>query len=108
MKYPSPLQRDQLWDSKTAQSCLLRVATAHHYICLMKLSQQHQPSTAKDRIAHSATEDPRQTNLMIEHTPTSFPEVADRLFFLHQGKIDVFENMETLRKDQHVMKAYIW
>ncbi len=48
-----------------------------------------------------------KTILMIEHNTDFISEVADRLFFLHQGKIDVFENMETLRKDQHVMKAYI-
>ena len=48
-----------------------------------------------------------KTILLIEHNTDFIADVADQIFFLHDGVISTFENMETLRKDKHVMEAYI-
>lgn len=48
-----------------------------------------------------------KTILLIEHNTDFIADVADKIFFLHDGEISTFENMETLRKDKQVMEAYI-
>jgi len=48
-----------------------------------------------------------KTILLIEHNTDFIADVADKIFFLHEGRISTFENMETLRKDKQVMEAYI-
>lgn len=48
-----------------------------------------------------------KTILVIEHNTDFIAEVADKIFFLHEGILSSFENMETLRKDKQVMEAYI-
>lgn len=48
-----------------------------------------------------------KTILLIEHNTDFIADVADKIFFLHEGKISAFDNMETLRKDKQVMEAYI-
>lgn len=48
-----------------------------------------------------------KTTLLIEHNTGFIADVADKIFFLHDGKISTFENMEALKKDQQVMEAYI-
>jgi len=48
-----------------------------------------------------------KTILLIEHNTDFIADVADKFFFLHDGEISTFENMETLRKDKQVMEAYI-
>jgi branched-chain amino acid transport system ATP-binding protein len=47
------------------------------------------------------------TILLIEHNNDFIADVADKIFFLHDGKIVTFANMEMLRKDKQVMEAYI-
>jgi branched-chain amino acid transport system ATP-binding protein len=48
-----------------------------------------------------------KTILLIEHNTDFIAEVADKIFFLHEGKISIFNDMETLRKDKQAMEAYI-
>jgi branched-chain amino acid transport system ATP-binding protein len=48
-----------------------------------------------------------KTILLIEHNTDFITDVADKIFFLHEGKITSFENMEALRKDKQVVEAYI-
>lgn len=48
-----------------------------------------------------------KTILLIEHNTDFIAEVADQIFFLHNGIISTFENIETLRNDEQVMEAYI-
>jgi ABC-type branched-subunit amino acid transport system ATPase component len=48
-----------------------------------------------------------KTILLIEHNTDFIADVADKIFFLHDGVISTFENLETLRKDKQVMEAYI-
>jgi branched-chain amino acid transport system ATP-binding protein len=48
-----------------------------------------------------------KTIFLIEHNTDFIADVADKIFFLHNGEISSFENMETLRKDKYVMEAYI-
>lgn len=48
-----------------------------------------------------------KTILLIEHNTDFIADVAEKIFFLHDGEISIFENMETLRKDKQVMEAYI-
>ncbi len=48
-----------------------------------------------------------KTILLIEHNIDFIADVADKIFFLHDGEISTFKNMETLRKDKLVMEAYI-
>lgn len=47
------------------------------------------------------------TILLIEHNTYFIADVADQIFFLHDGVISTFENIETLRNDKQVMEAYI-
>lgn len=48
-----------------------------------------------------------KTILLIEHNTDFIADVAERIFFLHDGKISTFENIETLRTDKQVMEAYL-
>ncbi|MBL0083888.1 MAG: ATP-binding cassette domain-containing protein [Saprospiraceae bacterium] len=48
-----------------------------------------------------------KTILLIEHNTDFIADVADKIFFLHDGEISTFDKMETLRKDKQVMEAYI-
>ena len=48
-----------------------------------------------------------KTILLIEHNTDFISDVADKIFFLHEGIISTFETMETLRKDKQVMEAYV-
>ena len=48
-----------------------------------------------------------KTILLIEHNTDFIADVADKIFFLHDGEISIFDNMESLRKDKQVMEAYI-
>jgi ABC-type branched-subunit amino acid transport system ATPase component len=48
-----------------------------------------------------------KTILLIEHNTDFISDIANKIFFLHEGKISTFENMEMLRKDKIVMDAYI-
>ncbi|MFA6128218.1 MAG: ATP-binding cassette domain-containing protein [Bacteroidales bacterium] len=48
-----------------------------------------------------------KTILLIEHNIDFIADVADKIFFLHDGEISTFDNMETLRKDKQVIEAYI-
>jgi len=45
--------------------------------------------------------------LIIEHNTDFIEAVADRLFFLNEGKIMEFESYENLRNDKIVQEAYI-
>ena len=47
------------------------------------------------------------TILLIEHNTDFIADIADRIFFLHDGKISTFDNMDSLKKDQQVIEAYI-
>jgi len=44
---------------------------------------------------------------LIEHNTDFISDVADKIFFLHEGIISTFETVETLKKDKQVMEAYI-
>lgn len=48
-----------------------------------------------------------KTILLIEHNTDFIADVADQIFFLHNGVISTFENIETLRNDKKVIEAYI-
>lgn len=48
-----------------------------------------------------------KTILLIEHNTDFIADVADHIFFLHERKISNFDNMETLRKNQEVLNAYL-
>ena len=48
-----------------------------------------------------------KTILLIEHNTDFIGDVADKIFFLHEGKISSFENIAALRTDRSVMEAYI-
>lgn len=48
-----------------------------------------------------------KTILLIEHNTDFIADVADKIFFLHDREISIFDNMETLKKDKQVMEAYI-
>lgn len=48
-----------------------------------------------------------KTILLIEHNIDFIADVADNIFFLHNGEISIFENMDYLRKDKHVIETFI-
>jgi ABC-type branched-subunit amino acid transport system ATPase component len=48
-----------------------------------------------------------KTILLIEHNTEFIEDVADKIFFLHEGKISDFDSIEKFRYDKQVMKAYI-
>lgn len=48
-----------------------------------------------------------KTILLIEHNTDFISDVADRIFFLHNGRISTFDNIDSLKQDQQVMEAYI-
>ena len=48
-----------------------------------------------------------KTIFLIEHNTDFIADVADKIFFLHEGIISSFENIETLKKDKQVTEAYI-
>ena len=47
-----------------------------------------------------------KTILLIEHNTDFIADVADQIFFLHEGKISNFETIQTLKADPLVMEAY--
>jgi ABC-type branched-subunit amino acid transport system ATPase component len=48
-----------------------------------------------------------KTILIIEHNTDFIGDISDRIFFLYEGNISAFENIEVLRNDKRVMEAYI-
>ena len=48
-----------------------------------------------------------KTILLIEHNADFIDDVTDKIFFLHEGNIKAFNNIEEIRKDKQVMEAYI-
>jgi len=48
-----------------------------------------------------------KTILLIEHNTDFIADVADIILFLHDGKISTFGNIDSLKKDQQVIDAYI-
>jgi ABC-type branched-subunit amino acid transport system ATPase component len=50
---------------------------------------------------------PGKTILLIEHNTEFIAEVAESIYFLHEGVLSSFESMTALREDQQVMAAYI-
>ena len=48
-----------------------------------------------------------KTILLIEHNTDFIADVADTIFFLHEGTLTTFESMDALREDKQVMEAYI-
>lgn len=48
-----------------------------------------------------------KTILLIEHNTDFIADVADTIFFLHEGILSTFETMDALREDQQVMAAYL-
>jgi branched-chain amino acid transport system ATP-binding protein len=48
-----------------------------------------------------------KTVLLIEHNTDFIADVADSIFFLHEGVLSAFESMTALREDKRVMAAYI-
>lgn len=51
--------------------------------------------------------DQGKTIFIIEHNTDFISEVADKIFFLHDGLITGFSNIETFRTDKTVLEAYI-
>jgi ABC-type branched-subunit amino acid transport system ATPase component len=47
-----------------------------------------------------------KTLLVIEHNTDFIGEIADEIFFLNNGDINIFDNINTLRINQQVMQAY--
>ncbi|HEX8198568.1 MAG TPA: ATP-binding cassette domain-containing protein [Pyrinomonadaceae bacterium] len=47
-----------------------------------------------------------KTIFLIEHNTDFIADVADTIFFLREGKLSSFENIESLRADSEVMAAY--
>ncbi len=48
-----------------------------------------------------------KTILLIEHNTDFIADVADTIFFLHEGTLSTFETIDALREDKQVMAAYI-
>lgn len=48
-----------------------------------------------------------KTILLIEHNTDFIAEVSDKILFLHEGIVNTFKTIDTLRKDKQVMEAYI-
>jgi ABC-type branched-subunit amino acid transport system ATPase component len=48
-----------------------------------------------------------KTVLLIEHNTDFIADVADSIYFLHEGVLSAFESMAALRDDKQVMAAYI-
>jgi len=48
-----------------------------------------------------------KTVLLIEHNTDFIADVADSIYFLHEGVLSAFESMAALREDKRVMAAYI-
>lgn len=48
-----------------------------------------------------------KTILLIEHNTEFIAEIADKIFFLHNGKIVIFEDIQTLRRNPSVIESYI-
>ncbi|MBI5403386.1 MAG: ATP-binding cassette domain-containing protein [Ignavibacteriae bacterium] len=48
-----------------------------------------------------------KTILVIEHNTDFIGDISDKIFFLYEGKISEFYNIDALRNDKHVMEAYI-
>jgi len=48
-----------------------------------------------------------KTILLIEHNTDFIADVADTMFFLHEGVLSTFQSMDALREDKQVMAAYL-
>ena len=48
-----------------------------------------------------------KTILLIEHNTDFISMVADKIFFLHDGKISEYDNVELLRADKTLIEAYL-
>lgn len=48
-----------------------------------------------------------KTILLIEHNTDFIADVADSIYFLHEGVLSAFDSMAALREDKQVMAAYI-
>ena len=48
-----------------------------------------------------------KTILLIEHNTDFIADVADTIFFLHEGVLSTFKSMDALREDKQVMAAYL-
>ena len=48
-----------------------------------------------------------KTILLIEHNTDFIADVADSIYFLHEGVLSAFESIAALREDKQVMAAYI-
>jgi len=48
-----------------------------------------------------------KTILLIEHNTDFIADVADTIFFLHEGIISIFETMDRLRDDKQIIAAYL-
>jgi branched-chain amino acid transport system ATP-binding protein len=48
-----------------------------------------------------------KTILLIEHNTDFIADVADTIFFLHEGALSTFDTMDSLREDKQVMEAYV-
>ncbi|HZW40300.1 MAG TPA: ATP-binding cassette domain-containing protein [Ignavibacteriaceae bacterium] len=51
--------------------------------------------------------DQGKTIFLIEHNTDFISDVVDKIYFLHEGKISTFDNLESLRNDKMVMEAYV-
>jgi len=48
-----------------------------------------------------------KTIFFIEHNTDFIADITDKIFFLHDGNISTFEDIESLRKNKQVMDTYI-
>lgn len=48
-----------------------------------------------------------KTILLIEHNTDFIADVADTIFFLHEGTLSTFETMDALREDKQVIASYL-
>lgn len=48
-----------------------------------------------------------KTILLIEHNTDFIKEVANEIFFLHEGNLTTFESIEALRNNQEVLNSYL-
>ncbi len=48
-----------------------------------------------------------KTIFFIEHNTDFISEIADEIFFMHEGQISSFQNIELMRQDKKVQEAYL-
>jgi len=48
-----------------------------------------------------------KTIFFIDHNTEFIEDISDRLFFLHEGSISIFDDVKSMRTDKHVMEAYL-